>query len=66
MRLNRRKIDIALARIKKTPRDAGVPCSTLYKARRGISILPKTAGIIAEALGVDVTELIEDGGNERD
>ena len=37
---------------------AGIPRDTLYRAERK-NVRPETAGKIADALGVDVTEIIE-------
>jgi len=38
----------------------GIPKGTLCRAAGGYSLKPETAGKIAKALGVDVTEIIED------
>lgn len=63
MKLNKKKIELAMARACKSPKDlekAGIPRGTWTTARRGRSIRPETAGRIAKALGVDVTEILED------
>lgn len=63
MRLNRKKVELARARSCKSPRDleeAGIPRGTWTAARSGKSVRPETAGRIAKALGVDVTEILED------
>lgn len=61
MKLDRKKYMIARARACMGQKDlvaAGIPKGTLCAALRG-SIKPETAGKIAKALGVDVTEIIE-------
>ena len=63
MKLNREKFDIARARACKGRKEieaAGVPRGTLCCAISGKSIRPETMGRIAKALGVDVTEIIDD------
>lgn len=63
MKLNVRKVELARARACKSPRDlekAGIPRGTWTAARSGKSVRPETAGRIAKALGVDVTEILED------
>lgn len=60
MRIDREKLDLAKARACMGPREivaAGIPRDTLYRAERK-EIRPETAGRIAKALGVDVTEII--------
>lgn len=62
MRINKRKYEIAKARACKCTKDliaAGVPAGTLSRATR-VDLRPETVGRIAKALGVDVTEIIED------
>lgn len=61
MKLDRQKYMIARARAcmgQKELEAAGIPKGTLCRALRG-NIKPETAGRIAKALGVDVTEIIE-------
>lgn len=61
MRLDRKKLQIAMARKCKKRNDileAGVKNSVLGRALRGCSIRPDTAGKIAQAIGVDVTEIL--------
>ena len=61
MKLNRQKYMIARARAcmgQKELEAAGIPKGTLCRALNA-SIKPETAGRIAKALGVDVTEIIE-------
>lgn len=61
MKINRQKYELARARACKGTKDlvaAGIPRGTLSKIPRE-EIRPETAGKIAKALGVDVTEIIE-------
>ena len=61
MRINRQKYMIARARACMGQKDlvaAGIPKGTLCAALKG-NVKPETAGKIAKALGVDVTEIIE-------
>lgn len=62
MRINREKYMLARARAcmgQKELEKAGVSKGTLCRALRS-DIRPETAGKIAKALGVDVTEILED------
>ena len=61
MRIDRKKFDVAKARTCMGTKDlieAGIPAGTLSRIYRA-EIKPETAGKIAKALGVDVTEIIE-------
>lgn len=61
MKLNRQKYMIARARACMGQKDletAGISRGTLCRALRE-EVRPETAGKIANALGVDVTEIIE-------
>ena len=61
MKLNKIKFDIARARTCKGTKEleaAGIPRGTLAGILRG-EVRPETAGRIAKALGVAVTEIIE-------
>ena len=61
MRIDKRKYMLARARACMGQKDleaAGIPKGTLCTALRG-NVKPETAGKIAKALGVDVTEIIE-------
>ena len=61
MKIDKRKYELAKARACKGTEDlakAGVPRGTLSGIFRK-EIRPETAGKIAKALGVDVTEIIE-------
>lgn len=64
MKIDKNKLAIALARKcwnQRTLRDNGLISSqTLRNVNAGKEVLPKTAGKIARALGVDVTELLTD------
>lgn len=62
MKINNRLLDIVLAkkRISLTIlRESGVSPQTLTRVRKGVNVMPATVGKIAEALGVDVTEIID-------
>ena len=61
LRINKAKLELAKARACKGTSDlvsAGIPRGTLSRVYRD-DIRPETAGKIAKALGVDVTEIIE-------
>lgn len=64
MKINKQKLDLALARKCWNQRDlhksGNVSAQTILNLNKGKNILPATAGKIAAALGVDVTEIIED------
>lgn len=63
MRINRRKVQLAMARkcigAAELTKAAKMPRPTTNKALSGGSVRPETAGRIAKALGVDVTEIID-------
>lgn len=62
MKINREKLDLVRARTCKGLKDieaTGIPHSTLCTAIYGKTVRPETAGRIARALGVDVTEIID-------
>lgn len=63
MKVNRKKAELAMARacmgINELASAAGMPESTVKNTLCGRSVKPRTAGLIAAALGVDVTEIIE-------
>lgn len=62
MRIDKRKYELAKARACKGTSDlvsAGIPRGTLSRVYRD-DIRPETAGKIAKALGVDVTEIIKE------
>lgn len=58
------KLAIALARACMSVSDlsekTGIPVNTIVNVKRRRVTRPKTAGKIAQALGVDVTELLKD------
>ena len=61
MRINRRKYMIARAKAcmgQKELVEAGIPKGTLCRMLKE-DIRPETAGRVAKALGVDVTEIID-------
>ena len=63
MKRDRQKYDLAKPRARKGQKELmaeGIPKGTLCRAAGGYSLKPETAGKIAKALGVDVTEIIED------
>ena len=62
MKIDRDKYMLARAKAWMGAKDleaAGIPRGTLGNILRG-EVRPETAGKIARALGVDVTEIIED------
>ncbi len=63
MKLDKKKLELTLARSKMTVQSvaekAGVSKNTVSGAFVRCSCKPMTAGIIAEALGVDVTEIMK-------
>lgn len=63
MRIDKRKLEIAMARAQLNrdtlARKAGMPIPTVCNVYSRGSCKPATAGRIAAALGVDVTEIIE-------
>lgn len=63
MKLNREKFMLARARAcigQKELVAAGIPKGTLCRVMRGDNVKPETMGRIARALGVDVTDIIEE------
>lgn len=58
MKLSWKKVQIYMARRKISSTDFGR--SNIYRIRKGHEMTPRTAGIIAEALGCDVTEIMEE------
>ena len=61
MKLDRKKVTLVMARNRKDRGDVvryGVGVQTWANAIKGKDIRPKTAGRIADALGVDVTEIL--------
>ena len=64
MKISKSKLNIALARKQWNQRDlrdnSVVSTQTILNVNNGKSVLPATVGKIAAALGVDVTEIIEE------
>lgn len=62
VRIDKTKYELAKARACKGTKDLikeGIPAGTLSRIYRS-EVRPETVGRIAKALGVDVTEIIED------
>lgn len=63
MKISHEKTSLAMARACMNMSDvaekAGMSFATVKNAVYGRAIRPRTAGLIARALGVDVTEIIE-------
>ena len=64
MRVDKKKLEIAMANACMSTADlqkaAGMPMPTLAGVISGKSIRPATAGKVAKALGVSVTEILAD------
>ncbi|NBH78884.1 hypothetical protein D3Z52_12025 [Clostridiaceae bacterium] len=62
MRIDPKKMELYLARacMSETDLRNGTSPQTLLRIRRGMEVKPKTVGRIARALGVDVTDIIQD------
>ena len=62
MRIDPKKLEICLARACKSRSDLrdGTSPQTLLRIHNGEEVGTKTAGRIAKALGVDVTEILEE------
>lgn len=62
MKIDPKKLELCLARACKSRSDLrdGTSPQTLLRIHNGKEVSTKTAGRIARALGVDVTELLED------
>lgn len=64
MKLDKRKLEIAMARAELNrdtlAQKSGLPNPTVCTVYSRCSCKPATAGRIAKALGVDVTEILED------
>lgn len=63
MKTSKEKMQLALARAKMQSQQlsklTGISRSSIGRMIRGAECKPFNVGIVAEALGVDVTELIE-------
>lgn len=68
MRVDRKKIELLMAKDCLSTTDvadkAMVTSQTVRRAISGNQIKPKTVGKIAKALGVDVTEILLEEGDE--
>ena len=70
VKMDAAKFNMALARagksVKEVAADAGIDRTTVFNALSARGVRPVTLGRIASALGVDVSEIIEDadGGHE--
>ncbi len=66
MKANKTAIRIAMANACMNLHDltqkAGIPESSVKNVLYGRSVKPRTMGIVCRALGVDVTEILEDEG----
>lgn len=62
MKIDPKKLELCLARECKSLSDLrdGTSPQTLQRIRAGEGVKPRTAGRIAKALGVDVTDILED------
>ena len=64
MKANRQKLILAMARAcmnsEEAARKAGMPLPSFNNVVVGRSVRPATIGKVARALGVDVTEILED------
>ena len=62
MRIDPKKMELYLARacMSETDLRNGTSPQTLLRIRRGMEVKPKTVGRMARALGVDVTDIIQD------
>ena len=68
MKVHKEKVHLELARSCMSLRDlsmlSGVPIATITAVIGGRNARPETLGRIARALGVDVTEIMEDSSTE--
>ena len=64
MKVSKKKVEIAMARAKLNRNElaekASMPLPTICTAVKRGTCKPGTVGRIADALGVDVTEILED------
>jgi hypothetical protein len=64
MKANRKKLELAMARACMNSADltktSAMPRATVNNAIVGRSVSPATLGRIARALGVDVTDILEE------
>lgn len=66
MQIDREKVNVVLARkmmsISELSAVYGTSCSGVYKILSQKNVTPMSAGRLAKALGVDVTDLLKDKG----
>lgn len=64
MRIDREKITLLLMRKDMTAKEvaalAGISCTSIYNAKNGLRCSERMGTKIARALGVDVTEIMEE------
>ena len=64
MKVSKKKLELAMARAKLNRNElaekAGIPIPTVCNVYSRGTCKPRTVGKLAEALGVDVTEILED------
>lgn len=63
MQVDNHKLDLLLARRRKSLRELrgdGLSPQTLTRIRRGEDVKPKSIGALAEALGVDPSNIIKE------
>ena len=64
LEMDPKKLTLALARscmsVPDLAKKTGIPAGTIHNIKARPKTRPKTAGKIAKALGVDVTELLKD------
>lgn len=67
MKISKAKLNVALARkqwnLRGLRTNAVVSAQTLRNLNKGMEVMPATVGKIAAALGVDVTEIIDEEGD---
>lgn len=62
MKISTKRLDLMLAKkcLVMSDLKTAVSPQTLKRVRKGEDLLPKTVGKIARAIGVDVSEIIEE------
>lgn len=63
MQVDSRKLDLVLVRQRKSLQELrgnGLSPQTLARIRRGENVKPKSIGALADALGVDPADIIEE------
>lgn len=63
MKLNKEKLELAMARkcmdIKDISKNSGLSYSTISQIKYGRGTTPKKVGLLANALNVDVSEILD-------